>query len=1177
MQGLIVRCRPKGRHIRRMRQSIWLAVILMLCSASTRADWRELKPIFGGQVKRIVTDAAGTLYLSTGGSPVKSIDNGETWQPILGNLPTSSISAMAADPTVPGVVYAGTEEGLYRTEDGGGIWTKLQLNIPGIEIREVVVAPTNRDYIFVATWGSYVWRSKDLGATWQRCSLGLSGGWGGPSYIPAIAVDPANADRVYTSTWRGNLFRSDDAADHWYQIDGSGTWANGQIYISRSSPNVLYTTHDETWFQKGTVLKSTDSGATWFNIGRPSGYMSDAGMIAINPTDPNILYVTTGRGLYRSTTGGGSWSLVFQPPGYLGETSAVAIRPDDPSNVYAGSPYSGFFRSPDAGMNWSQHNDGIAAVSITSIEICRDAPSVIYVGAQGVGYLKSADGGSTWSAIGSFANHWMGGLAVHPQNPDVVVAATSDGSRGWMWKTIDGGNNFYPRAIGYAPSWIRFNPLLPDYIHASVSDWQGGLLRSTDAGSSWSVPYWYYTYPGTYEFHPDNRNIVFSPGSQYTGAAVGTLYLMWSNDSGQTWCPNCSYLGLSGLPDIALDKNDPSTIYMAGRLQNEGTQGIYKLSVSYDASSGAVRNVSRVSGTFNNGLTTTAVRRILYDKATSTLYLTTANGVFRSKDGALTWTDISLGLPYTNTGVMAITPDGKRLLVGTSGGVWEYTEDQSPVANAGPDQDVSANSDCQGVVTLDGSGSSDPDGDSLSYAWEGPFGFATGPTPQVTLPRGSHTIVLTVDDGRGGTAVDEVQVTVVDRTPPTLFDFPDELTLPSDASCRADVPDLMHMIMATDNCTPADELKRSQDPPPGTSLGMGMTLANVLVRDDAGNSASAPIQVQVTNDPPTAAAGGPYKVMEGSAVNLTATASDPEDGQLTFSWDLDNDGIFETSGRSVLFPAKDGPANQMIAVQVGDSCGLSASAQAVVTIENGLPAVDPISAPVAPLLIGLAVGANASFADPGRLDTHSAVWDWGDGITSPGSVDETSHSVTGSHSYNAAGVYRLTLTVSDDDGGSGRSFFEYIVIYDPSAGFVTGGGWINSPPGAYPANPILSGKATFGFVSKYPKGSSVPGGNTQFKFHTAEMNFISTSYQWLVIAGARAQYKGDGTINGAGSFGFLLTAVDGQSTGGGGQDRFRIKIWDKGTGQIVYDNQIGADDNSDVSTVLLGGSIVIHR
>jgi hypothetical protein len=151
------------------------------------------------------------------------------------------------------------------------------------------------------------------------------------------------------------------------------------------------------------------------------------------------------------------------------------------------------------------------------------------------------------------------------------------------------------------------------------------------------------------------------------------------------------------------------------------------------------------------------------------------------------------------------------------------------------------------------------------------------------------------------------------------------------------------------------------------------------------------------------------------------------------------------------------------------------------------------------------------------------------------------------------------------------------VVYDPTAGFVTGGGWIDSPAGAYAGDPSLAGKATFGFVAKYQKGANIPTGQTQFQFHAAGLDFKSTSYQWLVIAGAKAQFKGWGTINGEGNYGFLLTAIDGQVKNGGGSDKFRIKIWDIATDAVIYDNQMRAGDTSDSATVLSGGSIVIRK
>lgn len=175
-----------------------------------------------------------------------------------------------------------------------------------------------------------------------------------------------------------------------------------------------------------------------------------------------------------------------------------------------------------------------------------------------------------------------------------------------------------------------------------------------------------------------------------------------------------------------------------------------------------------------------------------------------------------------------------------------------------------------------------------------------------------------------------------------------------------------------------------------------------------------------------------------------------------------------------------------------------------------------------------------------------------------------------------AGVYKIRALL----GGGCAESIAYLPVYDPDGGFVTGGGWIQSPAGAYPADPSLNGKANFGFVSKYKKGNNEVDGNTEFQLKAGNLNFKSSSHTAasLVIAGAKAIYKGIGTVNGSGSYGFMVSAIDGQVNGGGNADKFRIKIWDKNNGNgVIYDNQLGADENADATTLLGGGSIVIHK
>jgi hypothetical protein len=228
--------------------------------------------------------------------------------------------------------------------------------------------------------------------------------------------------------------------------------------------------------------------------------------------------------------------------------------------------------------------------------------------------------------------------------------------------------------------------------------------------------------------------------------------------------------------------------------------------------------------------------------------------------------------------------------------------------------------------------------------------------------------------------------------------------------------------------------------------------------------------------------------------------------------------------------------------------------------------ITDVVGPTGPLAKGASASLNVNLF--GVTNAPSCTVDWNDGATT---------GCTDSHVYASAGVYSPKVTLKDGDGGSTSRVFQYVVIYDAGAGFVTGGGWINSPAGAYVVNPSLVGKANFGFVSKYQKGANVPSGDTEFQFQAASFNFKSTVYEWLVIAGAKAQYKGSGTINGSGDYGFMLTAIDGSMKGGGGADTFRLKVWNKATGISIYDNQLGVSDTADPTTALGGGSIVIHN
>jgi hypothetical protein len=222
---------------------------------------------------------------------------------------------------------------------------------------------------------------------------------------------------------------------------------------------------------------------------------------------------------------------------------------------------------------------------------------------------------------------------------------------------------------------------------------------------------------------------------------------------------------------------------------------------------------------------------------------------------------------------------------------------------------------------------------------------------------------------------------------------------------------------------------------------------------------------------------------------------------------------------------------------------------------NNPPLADPNGPYLGAMDTPIAFDGTGS-SDP---DGDDLTYEWDFGDTGSGS------GATPPHIYAGAEIYDVCLTVTDP-GGLTDTACTITVVYDPSGGFVTGGGWIYSDAGADADDPETEGKANFGFVSKYKRGASVPTGNTEFQFEAADLNFHSSTYEWLVVTGSDyAKFKGSGTINGMGDYRFMLWAGD------DAPDTFRIRIWTEdelGVETDVYDN--GSDQ------AIGGGSIVIH-
>jgi hypothetical protein len=371
----------------------------------------------------------------------------------------------------------------------------------------------------------------------------------------------------------------------------------------------------------------------------------------------------------------------------------------------------------------------------------------------------------------------------------------------------------------------------------------------------------------------------------------------------------------------------------------------------------------------------------------------------------------------------------------------------------------------------------------------------------------------------------------------------------------------------------------------------GSFTATLKVNDGVNPNVSSDAAVTVNNANPSASLGNNSPINEGGSANVSFSgATDPSSVDTTagFHYAFACNGgslaaaTYAGSGTSASTSCAfaDNP-NHTVSGKIMDKDGGSNEYTTSITVNNVAPTlgVITISTPLVP--INTTINASASFTDPGSLDTHTAVWNWEDATTSAGSISPAmgNGTASASHSFTLPGVYLIRLNVTDKDGAvSNQANYEFVVVYDPNAGFVTGGGQINSPAGALVANPSFTGKGTFGFNTKYKKDGSLES-ETEFELQGGNFHFHSHNAQWLVITGPKAEYQGTGTVEGSNhQFGFTLTDLDGQTTGGGGVDKFRLRIWDITNGNaIVYDNQMGAPVNADPTTPLSKGSIVFHK
>ena len=470
-------------------------------------------------------------------------------------------------------------------------------------------------------------------------------------------------------------------------------------------------------------------------------------------------------------------------------------------------------------------------------------------------------------------------------------------------------------------------------------------------------------------------------------------------------------------------------------------------------------------------------------------------------------------------------------------------------------------------------------------------------TDQQCANKFTLTRTWTATDECGNTSTVK-QVIKVNDTRPPVFDGSPPLSNII-VACTKEIPAAPTQT-AYDNCgTPTITYSESKS---NVQCVNRYTLTrNWVATDGCGNTASRTQVINVDdNEPPkvTAISADPVVLwppnhkMRDVTINYTATdncevtstlsvtSSDPvnggSDGDQSPDWEI-------IDGHHVKLRAEKANNGQAryytIKITITDGCNEPFDTSVTVVVAHNITSPQTGTS----YKIGSNVSFNGVFWDkPGNK--HAAKWLLDGSSVTNGSVTEPSGNqngkVTGNYKFNAAGVYKLQMNVTDQSGSTSyantnNDLDAIVVVYDPNGGYAYGGGFYNSPVGALKSKPSAEGKASYGFTVNYFKNSANPKGETQFEFKVGDFEFNALNFDYLVINNAMSQFKGTGKIIGGQSgIGFTMTVVDGQLDGSG-IDKIRMKIYNKNTGAIIYDNQPGASDATLPTQAVGTNSIIV--
>lgn len=547
-----------------------------------------------------------------------SPDHGETWDALTEYLPSLGVSGIAVDYNNSNIIYISTGDedasdsygiGVYKSTDGGATWNPTGETIVGGNsvMGEIYMHPTNSNTLWVVSTEG-LFKTTNGGTSWTKTQTGR---------IKEIRLKPNNPDVIYLVQQSGsiiNLLKSTNGGDTFENINTLTNSGRTVIDVTAANPEYLYVLVSNTNDSFKSLLRSSDSGAT-FQVRNNTTDIYDGGAqawfdlaLAVSDTDPELLF-TGMLNVWKSTNGGTAFTRGAQwsDPNAANYTHAdihdIKFFND---KVYVGSD-GGIYVSDDNGATFSDKTkNGLNIGQFYRIDVAPETSSKIVGGLQDNGGYAFAD------------NNW-----VNYHGADGMDAAINPTNSDLYYGFIQFGGNLY-----------RFN---------AGSSANGQLVANGPEQGNWITPL---EYGSTNVMYAGYSKLYRSTGFAFTVS------------SSTTFSPKLDHIRVDPTNDKRILVANTNSVRLA-----EG-QDSYPLDFT---------TLTAPTGGWGGMITSVEFNQ----NTPTTMYVTSANRAWKSTDSGVTWENITRNLPSSQTKFVIAhqkNSPNNTLYIATRNAIW-YTND----------------------------------------------------------------------------------------------------------------------------------------------------------------------------------------------------------------------------------------------------------------------------------------------------------------------------------------------------------------------------------------------------------------------------------------------------------------------------------------------------------------------